>query len=224
MFDVTGDLAAYTGLDLPLVEDLLQRRSENFRSEWLAFPARFRRDRWFYLSSRMYLFGNAVHVHDDPKLIDTLDALAQPDMPTLEFGGGTGNVALALGARGRDVEFLELSALQKDFVRFRIDRYGLGERVRVLDEWQALPESRYGLIVALDVLEHIPDLELTARQLLAALAPKGVLVENSAFGSSAKNPMHLPDELDLVRFLRSHLSLAAETDRLRTWRLSSPAD
>lgn len=221
VFDVTADLVAYTGLDRPAVEALLQRRPENFRSEWLAFPERFRADRWFYLSSRMYLFGNAVHVHNRADLVDLLEGLVPHHTPVLDFGGGTGNVALALAARGCEVDYLELSALQKDFTRFRIDKYGLADRVRVLDEWHELPRARYGLISAIDVLEHVPEIDEKIRQLLAGLVPGGVLVENTEFGGTAWNPMHLRDEHDLVGSLRSALELVTELNGFRTWRSAS---
>ncbi len=217
-FDIVADLVEYTGLDRPSVEALLLRRPENFRTEWHAFPRHLRRDRWFYLSSRMYLFGNAVHVHDRPKLLDFLEQHAAPGLPVLDFGGGTGNVALALAARNRDVDYLELSALQKDFTRFRVAKHGMEAQVRILDEWQPLPPSRYGLICAIDVLEHVPEPGRTAGRLVDALATGGVLVENTVFGSTTHNPMHLEDEGDLGRVLRARLELVEDQEGRRVWR------
>jgi 2-polyprenyl-3-methyl-5-hydroxy-6-metoxy-1,4-benzoquinol methylase len=219
-FDVVADLVAYTGLGESEVRALLSREPENFRTEWHGFPARFRTDHWFYLSSRMYLFANAVHFTDD-RTVDRLVRLGSAGLPVLDFGGGTGNLALALAAHGLTVDYVELSALQKDFTRFRVDRHQLAAQVRVLDAWGALAEGRYGLVCAFDVLEHLPDVDDVVARLVEGLAPGGMLVENTIFGPTRENPMHLDDDHGLVALLRDRLSLESDAHGFRTWRLTT---
>lgn len=203
VFDVVDDLVAYTGLDRTLVESLIRREPDSFRAEWQMLPPRLRQDRWYYLSSRTYIFANAVHVHESTRLLDAIFELAPPPACILDFGGGTGNLALALAGRGYDVTYRELSALQKDFVRFRVAKHALESSFEILDDWSPLPHDRFDLVCALDVLEHLPDLktELTER-LLPSIRSGGHLLESSPFIRNLSNPMHHEDDVNLSMFLQ----------------------
>ena len=170
--DVVDDLVGYTGLEREQVLALIQRRHENFRTEWHGFPPQVRTEAWFYLASRTYLFGNAAH--DAEPTVDALAHLRPAPSDILDFGGGTGNLALALVARGNRVDYLERSALQKDFVRFRIQKYGFDRHICLLDQWIPLESSSYDIVCAMDVLEHVENLA-------EALAP---ISEQSALAAS----------------------------------------
>jgi 2-polyprenyl-3-methyl-5-hydroxy-6-metoxy-1,4-benzoquinol methylase len=193
--DTVDDLRAFTGLPRDTVERILRRRREvSFRSEWLSTASPVREDRWFYLSSRSYLFANAVHFPD----ASFVDRYIAPNVPAdgrvLDFGGGTGELSLRCAARGLHATHVELNALQRDFVRFRVARHDLGDRIVVLDPWDAVPPGAFDAVVAVDVIEHLDDAAGTlAETLLPALAPAGVLVEDSPFVISASNPMHHTD-------------------------------
>jgi SAM-dependent methyltransferase len=192
-FDVAADLVEYTSLPPEVAHALLSRRIENFRTEWLQAPDNLRDDHWFYLSSRMYLFANAVHFQDASDAIDELAALLPAGGRVLDFGGGTGNLALALAARGFHVHYRELSALQKDFTRFRVQRHGLEERIEILDSWADLPAMAYDAVCAFDVFEHLPDVEAAVDRLVPALAENALLVDTPSFGAGLANPMHHED-------------------------------
>ncbi len=216
-FDVVADLVDFTGLQPELVRLLLARRVENFRTEWLQSPPELRADAWFYLSAHTYLFGNAVHFHDTPALVDEIAGQLPACARVLDFGGGTGNLSLALAARGFEVDYRELSALQKDFTRFRLQRYGLAEQVQVLDSWAPLAPARYAAVCAFDVLEHLPDLRAAISEIASSLAPGGLLLETPSFGAGLANPMHHEDP-GLDGFLREEgLELGSRSPNFRVW-------
>jgi len=192
--DVVDDLVAYTQLSRQVVERLISRREPlSFRSEWYGTPPELRADHWYYLASKSYLFGNASHFTGTHEL--DLIAAAIPDGSTiLDFGGGTGSLALALVARGHRVWVDELNALQRDFLRFRVDRHGLADRLTVVDPWTDVPAAAFDAVTAFDVFEHMPDGRVVLEQrLLPALRETGVLVEDSPFVRNASNPMHHAD-------------------------------
>jgi len=223
-FDVRDDLAAYTGLPLNEVDRLLQRRTDSFRAEWYLTPPAVRRDEWFYRSSLTYLFGNAVHVHEQPELLATILGHTGSNGRALDFGGGTGNLALGLAAGGLTVDFLERSALQKDFVAFRLHRHGLGDSVRVLDDWEPLDPGAYDAVCALDVLEHLEHLDETLHDnLLPSIRSGGLLIESSPFVRNVSNPMH-HEHAQLDELLRREGFVLETEDALcRVWR-RLPAD
>jgi 2-polyprenyl-3-methyl-5-hydroxy-6-metoxy-1,4-benzoquinol methylase len=218
-FDVVLDLIDYTGLARSQVEWLLRRKYESFRSEWHAFPEGLRTDQWFYTSSRTYLFANAVHFAHGTEAELVGQSVERPG-PILDFGGGSGNLSLALAASGYDVDYFEISALQKDFVRFRLERYGLTDRVQVLDRWQPIRRGNYGAVAAFDVLEHLPNLrETLVDDVVPSLLTTGFLIESSPFVRTSSNPMHHDDALGLEAFLAESGFQKVRDERAgRVWR------
>jgi SAM-dependent methyltransferase len=217
-FDVMTDLAAYTGLPAARLDALVRRRSDSFRAEWFLAPRGLRLDDWFYLSSTTYLFGNAIH--DPIPLVRILERHCGRSGRALDFGGGTGNLALALAAVGWSVDYLERSALQKDFVSFRIQRYDLDEQVRVLDDWRPIEANTYDLVSAVDVLEHVEDLEhVLVNRLLPSIRSGGALAESSPFVRNLSNPMHY-EHSGLATLLEQHdFTCEADEPECRLWRL-----
>lgn len=192
--DTVDDIAEFTGLGRAVAEaEVATRRSLNFRSEWFATPAQIRRDHWFYLSSKTYLFANASHFTDGafvPAFRDRVRVGAR----VLDFGGGSGELSLQLAAAGYHVTFLELNCLQRDFMRFRIDRHALHGMVEVLDPWASVPRAAFDAVIAMDVIEHLPNAaEILREKLIPARKDDGLLVENSPFVVNPGNPMHHED-------------------------------
>jgi 2-polyprenyl-3-methyl-5-hydroxy-6-metoxy-1,4-benzoquinol methylase len=139
------------------------------------------------------VFGNASHFAT-AREIELVGAAVAPGSRILDFGGGVGNLAIALAVRGHHAAIDELNALQRDFARFRVDRHRLGDRVSVLDPWADLPRAAFDAVTAFDVFEHMPDgRTILEERLLPALRDGGVLIEDSPFVRTIANPMHHAD-------------------------------
>jgi 2-polyprenyl-3-methyl-5-hydroxy-6-metoxy-1,4-benzoquinol methylase len=220
--DVIDDLVAYTRLPRERVLDLLHRRHDSFRAEWHLVPPPLRVDDWFYLSSSTYLFGNATH--DPGPLLSPLDAHLVLGGRALDFGGGAGNLAIALALQGWEVDYLERSALQKDFVAFRRDRHALGA-LQVLNDWNPLPVDRYDLVCAFDVFEHVAELEALLRdELVPAVRNGGVLAELSPFVRNLSNPMHHEHRILDGTLSAFGFQLEAAYPEVRVWRKGSSTE
>jgi hypothetical protein len=219
--DVVGDLEAYTRLPRGQLEGELERRRDlSFRTEWHATPDRLRVDHWFYLSSKGYLFANASHFTDTSFVDRFVRPHLQPGARVLEFGGGAGNLSVALAGAGYEVWFMDLGALQRDFMRFRVERHGLHDRIHVIDWWESTPSRSLDAIIAVDAFEHVDALRETLDgTLLPALSPAGVLIENSSFVVNLSNPMHHEDYGFDEHLGRAGFELVEESsDRTRVWR------
>lgn len=110
--------------------------------------------------------------------------------PILDFGGGGGGLTLALGtlgARGVACDYADVPGALTDFVRWRLAQRGVAATIH--DATQSLPPARYRAVLAVDVLEHVPDLAGTVRQLKAALQPGGWLIGTHSFTDG--DPLHL---------------------------------
>ena len=108
--------------------------------------------------------------------------------PVLDFGGGGGGMTLALAGRGIACEYADIPGKLTDFVRWRLSQRGFN--VPIHDATQALPSARYRAALAIDVLEHVPDLVEALCRLKAALQPGGWLIGTHSFTDG--DPLHLP--------------------------------
>jgi SAM-dependent methyltransferase len=87
--------------------------------------------------------------------------------PILDFGAGSGGLVHGLRSIGIDAEGVEPSAAGRALAR---DLYGI-DLMPSLDD---VSHSRYGAVILLHVLEHIPDPRADLEALGARLTPNGV--------------------------------------------------
>lgn len=185
--DVVSDLVAYTGMTAEQLEPYLLRHPQrHFESEFEWVRPRTREElTWFYRCSSAYLFANAAH-----PFLPVLDRLSAGKV--LDYGAGIGCHTIELAKRGLRVDFVEIGRVQADFIRFRAERRGL-DNVREVRPYHAgkfdaveCIRERYDAVIAMDVLEHIPDYHRVVRKFIAHLEPGGLIIENSPFDDHAR--------------------------------------
>jgi 2-polyprenyl-3-methyl-5-hydroxy-6-metoxy-1,4-benzoquinol methylase len=183
---IVDDLVAYTGFSHDkLSRYILRHRKNHFESEFNWFAPKDEQElSWFYRCSSAYLFANAIHPY-----ISSLDIIK--DGKVLDYGAGAGCNTIGLAKRGIKVDFLEICRLQADFIKFRAKRHSLNN-IREIRPYHAgkfdplsCLKGTYDAVLALDVLEHIPNYHLAVRQFVAILKPGGMILENSAFDQNA---------------------------------------
>ena len=193
---MVADLAAYTELPREVVERELRTRSgASFRAEWHATPPHLRQRPLVLPELEDATCSRTPCTSPTPSFVDRY---VLPHVPAggrvLDFGAGTGQRWRCCSPpRACDVWVSELNALQRDFIRFRVARNGLGERVdggrpvggaaagrlrRRRGRGRARAPARLPLASSRD-------------ELLPALAADGVLVENSPFVVNTREP-HAP--------------------------------
>lgn len=180
--DIVNDLVAYTGFSAETLAPYLLRSPEkNFESEfnWYA-PKNILELTWFYRCSSAYLFANAIHPY-----VSVLDVIKEGKI--LDYGAGIGCNTIELARRGLDVDFLEICRMQADFIHFRAERRKLKNvrEIRPYNEGKFDPvfcvREQYDAIIAMDVLEHIPNYHVVVRHFIERLRPGGIIIENSPF-------------------------------------------
>jgi SAM-dependent methyltransferase len=111
------------------------------------------------------------------RLIDLLTS-ALPRGHVLDAGCGAGTTTVLLARRGYRVTAIDASAEFVDHVQSRVDRAGLGHRVRVEQAdfgTVDLPAEAFDGAVCGEVLEHLPDDSRAVQVISRALKPGGVL-------------------------------------------------
>ncbi len=108
--------------------------------------------------------------------------------PVLDFGGGGGGIALMLARAGMHAEYADVAGKLTRFAQWRFFKHDL--RVPVHDVLEPLPRHRYGMILAIDVLEHLSDLSGCVKKLYNGLKAGGSLVVTQSF--SPEDPLHIP--------------------------------
>lgn len=103
-----------------------------------------------------------------------IERLVQPpkDARLLEIGCGTGHNLPMLGKFG-EVDALEVDDIARGMAEERLGRPVLSAP---LPELAGLPDGRYDLVAALDVIEHIPDDKAALEGIARVLKPDGKLV------------------------------------------------
>ena len=197
-FGVCEDLKQFTGLQ---EDEFLKRvrRQDNFdfEGEHLFWnPQSSTELAWYYSSSVNYLFANAMHPAND--LVVKAPLVKGVHEPVLDYSGGVGNNIIYLVEKGFQCQYFGIGVMEKAFSEYRFQKRGYLEK-RVAEIKHPFVDGKFdpiesvlprneslGSILALDVLEHIPNYHKVVEAMVESLKVGGVIIESSPFGGPVK--------------------------------------
>lgn len=206
---IIDDLLAYTGFSKEeLLPYLLRHPKNHFESEFKWFNPKTEAElTWFYRCSSGYLFANAIHPY-----VDQLDIITEGKV--LDYGAGVGCNSIILAQRGISVDFVEICRPQADFLNFRAKRHNLPNIHEVLPYYNGkfepikCIEGKYDAIIAMDVLEHIPNYHIVVKHFIDCLNPGGIIIENSPFEPSAPDiAIHVQASIPLEQAMQGMIRI-----------------
>lgn len=115
----------------------------------------------------------------------------------LEFGGGAGEIALAL-SEDYDVTYVDLESTTFEYAKFRAEQYGAN--IRFCTE---IPDEKFDVVSMQDVYEHIPYIGEVMHSICDVMEPEGLFISSGYFYST-NHYLHLHQE----ETPREHMSVA----------------
>jgi len=217
--EYVDDIVAYTKTTKEQVRERMRRGSVPLQDEWNSWekqgPMTPTRIKDFYKQTSNYIYElGEWHLfvpnkrESDLALVE--DMRVKQPKNILDFGGGVGLMAIPLARAGFDVTLADLDSTSLTFAMFRAERRGVRLKAWKSDVEEAPPDKKYDVILALDVLEHLPKDELHAMvdKLVRLKHAKTEIILSAPFGRTAVHPMHMDSSEDTqqqVKRLRTEL-------------------
>jgi 2-polyprenyl-3-methyl-5-hydroxy-6-metoxy-1,4-benzoquinol methylase len=171
MFDVAADQR--------LAEELSTLDSASFeqllRHYWESQPGIQSKD------VNRFVTGDLIGGHRAAEVADQIEQLLEAPLPTdclaVEIGGGTGALGAELGRRCSWVIITDISLAWLVLARRRVQDMGLENVLVVAATGESLPTEKESvdLIVAADVIEHVPNRDEVINNCYGSLRPGGAL-------------------------------------------------
>jgi 2-polyprenyl-3-methyl-5-hydroxy-6-metoxy-1,4-benzoquinol methylase len=183
---VLGELAAYHSEDQKIAYQKCIHWEEFSVQEWASADRSTTLGlQKFYDSVESWKYDLAWYAylqttgHAFPQAIAVLRFLEAHDVSgtLLDFGSGIGLNAQFFKRSSFDVTIADVSRPLLTYAAWRLKRHG--DAISIIDlNSTELPTAAFDVVTAFDVLVHVPDFDLTARQLHATLKPNGWLFAN----------------------------------------------
>jgi 2-polyprenyl-3-methyl-5-hydroxy-6-metoxy-1,4-benzoquinol methylase len=204
--EYVADVMAFTNTTREQVRDRMKRGSVPLKEEWEAWekqgPMTDARITSFYKQTANYIYELGewhlfVQNKRDSDMALVEDMRQKRPKNILDFGGGVGLAAIPLARAGFDVTLADLDSTTLRFAEFRAKRNKVPLKL-----W------KYDVIMALDVLEHLPKeiMHDVVDKLVKLKHAKTEIILSAPFGRTSVHPMHLDLTEDTKR----------EVERLKT--------
>jgi 2-polyprenyl-3-methyl-5-hydroxy-6-metoxy-1,4-benzoquinol methylase len=201
------DIVAFTNTTKEQVRERMKKGSVPLKEEWEAWekqgPMTPERIKAFYKQTTNYIYElGEWHLfvpnkrESDLALVE--DMRKKQPKNILDFGGGVGLMAIPLARAGFDVTLADLDSTSLTFAAFRAERRGVNLKIWKSDVEAMPPDTKYDVILALDVLEHLPKEELhgVVDKLIKLKHAKTEIIMSAPFGRTAVHPMHMDADED----------------------------
>ena len=196
------DIMAFTKTTHDQVRERMKKGSEPLKEEWNSWEKKGamteERIKAFYKQTTNYIYElGEWHLfvpnkrESDMALVEEMKKLGPKNI--LDFGGGVGMIAFPLARAGMDVTLADLDGTSLDFARFRAERHGDKMKFWKSDVEPMPPDKKYDVILAMDVLEHLPKetLHEIVDKLVKLKHAKTQIIISAPFGRTAVHPMHI---------------------------------
>lgn len=200
-------MSSFTGLDLRACAARLNRYDrEELTSSWrAASPSSDEELRDFYKDTDLYVWQltrwNLSNERADVwEELETLVVAHPPEKGfrrVLDFGSGIGSDSLYLAERGYSVTLADVPGTTQAFAKHRFNRRGYDARFISIVGARPNIRSRFDVVIAFDVLEHVQDPCATISALAGCLRPGGVAVINWPTVNDPAHPCHLAENVAL---------------------------
>lgn len=209
------ELSEFTGMPISDIHDkwkvsteIVSREYKEFLNNIISSPnGKTTKD--FYKTNKNYIFDiTNWHVTQrrsfDYKLINDIKSKYPSAKKILDYGSGCGQNAIDLASAGYNVCMADYDGYTSQFARFRANKRGLNIKFYDIDK----PiDDKFDIILAFDVLEHVPDeeFEKTVYLLKCLKENGGKILTTVSFGTQdGLHPMHneeTPEKLKLIEEL-----------------------
>jgi 2-polyprenyl-3-methyl-5-hydroxy-6-metoxy-1,4-benzoquinol methylase len=196
------DVVAFTKTTKQQVRDRMKLGSAPLKEEWTRWESEGQmtpeRIKAFYKQTTNYIYElGEWHLfvpnkrESDLALVENMRVKGPKTI--LDFGGGVGMIAIPLARAGFDVTLADIEGTSLEFAAFRAKRHGVPLKIWPSDVEPMPPEPKYDVILALDVLEHLPKEELrnVVDKLIKLKHDKTEIIMSAPFGRTAVHPMHM---------------------------------
>jgi 2-polyprenyl-3-methyl-5-hydroxy-6-metoxy-1,4-benzoquinol methylase len=196
------DVVAFTRTTKEQVRERMRKGSVPLQEEWNAWEKQGamtpERITAFYKQTTNYIYELAEwHLfvpnkrESDLALVEDMRKLGPKNI--LDFGGGVGLMAIPLARAGFDVTLADLDSTTLGFAVFRAERHDVRLKIWKSDVDPAPPDKKYDVILALDVLEHLPKdiLRDVVDKLVKLKHANTQIIMSAPFGRTAVHPMHM---------------------------------
>lgn len=143
----------------------------------------------FYAETDAFLYETAVWNRNRAKrqmrnwiirhLRQYAAARSKSSLDVLMLGDGMGFDSTIIASAGQCLTYMELPGLQIEFARRMFELAGM--QIRMVTEPDRLRGETFDAVIALDVLEHVPDPPAFVRMMTEYLRPGGRLITHAPF-------------------------------------------
>lgn len=206
----TNELSEFTGMSVEEIYEKWRIATELVAKEYIEYKESSNSDfdpRDFYKSNKNYIFDlTNWHIAErrgfDFQLIKNIKRDHPSAKKILDFGSGCGQNAIELAEAGYDVVMADYDGYTSQFAKFRAKKRGLD--IKFYDIEKPI-DDKFDVILAFDVIEHIPDTEFKDTiELLKNLKKNGgKILTTVSFGTQeGLHPMHYEETSEKIAFIK----------------------